>query len=346
MPKNYQALIRHNTIDRCLHQAGRHWNWKSLAEACARALLDEGYPEGTEPKERTIKKDIADMRSGALGYQAPILFNRKRKTYYYADPLFSPFGHNPISQHELDPLRQALLMLRSLNIPHAAQELEKVLARLETKLGSESQQPGYQQVIQFDRVAQGAQGLQWFPALYQACQQKQSILLRYHPFTVEVPYLRAVSPYLLKEYNKRWFLIGYDHQEERVHTFALDRIQHVESPSLREFYLLPSFDPQSWYRHIIGVSMPYDAQPVAIRLLASPMRAHYLRTKPLHASQQEEDTTPQGVVFSFFLIPNIEWERLLLSFAEEIQVLAPASLRESLAQRILQAAQRYHSTPP
>lgn len=339
MSKNRYALIRYITIDRCLRQPGERTDWEALAVACGRALRGLGSDDGHPPSERTIKADIAELRSGRLGFKAPILFDRHRKGYIYADPLFSPFGQTVFDAHDLDTLRQALAILRGLDLPPLAANLERLLLRLDAQPPNIGP-PAPPEVVHFDRVAAGAKGLEWLPNLYAACREQRALAILYHPFRLERAEYVQVSPYLLRESNKRWFLIGYEHKEGGIRNFALDRVQGISPTTLQTFHRDPAFDPGRWFEHVVGVSLPPGGEPIAVRIRANETRAHYLRTKPLHASQQESERAPDGsAVFSYFLIPNFEWERLMLSFADDVEVLEPAPLRALLAGRFRRAAE-------
>lgn len=80
MPANLHALIRYRTIDRCLRNIDQSWSWEELAESCSQALADQMKIE-KDISRRTIMYDINYMRSGKLGYEAPIEYDRKEKSY-------------------------------------------------------------------------------------------------------------------------------------------------------------------------------------------------------------------------------------------------------------------------
>ena len=88
---NMAAMIRYETIDKCLRNKYTKYSWKDLALACADALNEIG--EKSIPSERTIRGDITRMKSGLLGYCAPIKNFRENPHqpgyYKYTDPNFS-----------------------------------------------------------------------------------------------------------------------------------------------------------------------------------------------------------------------------------------------------------------
>jgi len=89
MPKNLSALIRYRTIDESLRRVPKRCTWEYLANVCADALYEL---EGIEniPSERTIRGDIQKMKSGILGYKAPIINVREEPHaagyYRYTNP--------------------------------------------------------------------------------------------------------------------------------------------------------------------------------------------------------------------------------------------------------------------
>lgn len=92
----------------------------------------------------------------------------------------------------------------------------------------------------------------------------------------------------------------------------------------------------------MGVSVPNaDSQPLPVRLRFRASRGQYVRTKPLHPSQQVGAETSAGLEVGLHLIPTQELETLLLSFGDDVEVLAPANLRERLAARLQRAAAQY-----
>ena len=86
MPLNRNTLMRLRTIDACLCRRQRRWTLEDLRTACEDALYE--YEGISSISKRTIQRDIELMRSGKLGYNAPIIVMENRY-YTYEDPDFS-----------------------------------------------------------------------------------------------------------------------------------------------------------------------------------------------------------------------------------------------------------------
>jgi predicted DNA-binding transcriptional regulator YafY len=336
MPTNLQALIRYRTIDECLRRTDRRWSVNDLAEACGEALRRYNGKDTDDPSRRMVFYDLRYMKDPEQGLNAPIEYIQEEKSYRYTHNDFSIF-QNPLRQEELEGLQHALNILRQFRGFHHLNGLENIITKLEHAMLSSTGDAD--PVIQFDHPVD-AEGQQWLNHLYICIRKRQSIQLTCQPFHFDEPENVIISPYLLKEYNKRWFLIGLNHELEQISTFALDRIQDVRD-SLQDFLSYPYFQADTYFNFTIGVSIPEGGQVEEVRLAVYGEQAMYLYTKPLHPSQRVVEEDGERTVFSYQLIPNYELESLILSFGERAEVLAPEGLREQIKRRGRQLWWRY-----
>jgi predicted DNA-binding transcriptional regulator YafY len=331
------VMVRYLAINYELQRKREGVSWEVLAEACFSMLDEAGYSPSAPPSRRTVMSDIKTMRDGSLGYEAPIEY-RKRLGYRYTDALFS-ITNSPILLDDVRMLRQISGWLRQLTNGQLPINLDDLITRVEDSLKTyEKKEPS---LILFE-TARDAFGKQWMRPLYDSILNKQALDITYRPF-VDPVINGAISPYILREYNNRWFLLAYHHDFRKILTFALDRIISINTLQLTDFYIDPSFSVKHWFKDVIGVSKPFGKQAFQIHILATEIRAKYLRTKPLHNSQIEGETANKLVNFSIHVIPNYELEMQLLSFGEDVEVVAPAALRLRLQDRLRSALSRYDS---
>ena len=131
MPANKNALIRYNTIDKCLRNRYRKWTIDDLVDACSDALYEmEGIAKGVSI--RTVQGDIQLMRSDKLGYNAPIEVY-DNKYYRYADPDYS-IRENRLSEDDYELVEKAVTLIGRVEKNTDVAELGKVLLQLKTKL--------------------------------------------------------------------------------------------------------------------------------------------------------------------------------------------------------------------
>lgn len=175
---------------------------------------------------------------------------------------------------------------------------------------------------------------------------KQVIKISYLPFTAREPRIWVVSPYILKEYRNRWFLLGKVKGKDDLRIMALDRIESIGMTYGETFEMLPDFHPDTFFDDVIGVTKSLCDKPSEILFKMIGEQAQYVLTKPLHSSQRivERHKKNRSITFVMKVVINYELERLLLGYGENIQVLQPLSLAKRLREIHRQAADLYGDT--
>lgn len=109
MPANLNALIRYQTIDRCLKGGRRRYSVKELIDECSDAL-GEARGRYKPISERTIRDDLRIMRSDILGFNAPII--QEKGKYYYSDADYSIHGSEIVDSELAGRILMLLIDLR------------------------------------------------------------------------------------------------------------------------------------------------------------------------------------------------------------------------------------------
>lgn len=336
MAVNKNALIRYKTIDKCLRNNYVKWGLQDLNSACSDALYElEGRQINVSL--RTTQLDIQMMRSSKLGYHAPIEVYEK-KWYRYADPNYS-ITQIPLSKSDMSVLGESVEVLRQFKEFSLFKELNGIIQRLEDKLNTAG---GHvEPIIHLDKNVL-LKGLEFLDQLYQAILKRKCLRLTYQSFTASREATYVFHPYILKEYNNRWFLVGRADGQQRVLTLALDRMVEVaiaENVSYKKF----NFQADDYYRHTIGVTVLGPNQLEEIVLRIDKFNAPYVLTKPLHSSQKLIKKYPDGTVdIGLRVQVNFEFERLVLGFGPSAEVLAPKSLRQRMRRKLEAAFQQYY----
>ncbi len=334
MSVNKNALIRYQVLDRCFRNPGRMYFWKDLLAECNKALL-ELDPESSGIKRRQLFDDIRFMQS-EQGWSVPLEKHRYgRRVYYrYADLSFS-INDQPLNDAEVEQMRSALRIISRFAGTPQFEWVNEMIPKLEEKLGLIGQE---QEVISFDTNID-LKGSHYLRSLFQAIVNKRVLKITYKDFKSPNPYDLVFHPYYLKQYNNRWFVFGWNEETKNPHwNLALDRIEKLKETT--DQYWEDQTDWEDYFYDIIGVTRLEDAKPVEVVLKFSPIIAPYVKTKPLHASQKQKDTE-DGLEIRLQVIPNYELEKLLLSYADLVEVIAPDDLRKRIAEKLKNAAGKY-----
>lgn len=335
MATNKNALIRYKTIDRCLQNRQKKWTLDLLIEACSDALYEyEG--KDTNVSKRAIQLDIQLMRSDKLGYNAPIIVYEK-KYYKYEDESYS-ITNIPITETDMNIIMESVEMLKQFKDFSLFSDLNGVMQKLEDKVYSEKNNNN--SIIHLD-TNKNLKGLEHLDVIYQAILKKIVLSITYKSFKSEEPAVIIFTPFILKEYNNRWFAIGKSSQANKIQNYALDRMQKIEF-CLGEDYLEHQFDPEQYYKNTYGVTVLNDESIIDIELKIDAANAPYVLTKPFHHSQRLiESFDDKSIVIGIRVHHNFEIERLILGFGNHIEVLKPLRLRNSIYNKLQKAVNNY-----
>lgn len=336
MPLNKNALIRYRTIDQCLSNRQRRWTLEDLINACSDALYEyEGIRKGVST--RTVQMDIQNMRSEKLGYNAPIIVE-ERKYYTYADPDYS-ISRMPLSGNDLNRLSEVVGILKQFKGFSHFEDLEGMVKKLEDKVEvALRERPP---IIDIDRNNQ-LKGLEFLEPIYQAIQQKLVLKLKYQPFWKPSSQDNILHPYLLKEYNHRWYVVGFNDYFRKINLFGLDRILSIETTSRVAYIENNFFNPEAYFRHVIGVTVSLKSEPVEVILYVLPGSAPYVMTKPLHPSQRLIREIGDGVLISLKVQINFELHAVLRGMCDTVLVVKPSRLRLSIEEDVQNSLALYH----
>ncbi len=329
MPDNRKALLRYKILDKCFSDKYHKYFIEDLMNRVNEQLDDAGLKPVSK---KQIYDDIKFMKSSD-GWEAPIMSYQfgKRKYLRYSGE-FS-IMETPITEMEVEQLETLITSLSRLQGIPMYDWVEELLTNLRLRFGLrgvETNNIGFQQ-------NRDMKGLRYLPKLIDCVIKRQPITIDYHPFGQETTKWN-IHPYYLKQYNNRWFLLGYNPSYENLSIVALDRIEGVtywEETFKRNL----NFNFDAYFRDIIGVSIEKDKGIEHIRLKFTKERLPYVISKPIHFSQEIENE--EDGIISIDVIPNKELLSELIWFRDDVEVLSPESLRTEIKEKISNMYKKY-----
>ncbi len=328
MATNKHAIIRYQALDRCFKNTGRRYYIDDLIDVCNKALYDfTGVHDGV--KRRQVYEDITFMES-SQGWSIPLERVRDgHKVFFrYEDRSFS-INSQPLNENEQNQLKEALLTLSRFKGMPQFEWVDELIARLESGMKL-SKHTGH--IIEFEQN-KNLRGLEHITPAYNAILNSKTLKIEYQGFKQEKSEKFYFYPYFLKQFNNRWFLFGGRENVDYTVNLALDRIACVEESS-KPYIANKHIDFSTYFNDIVGVTMIPDKSPERIVLRFSGNRFPYIKTKPIHFSQNIlEEQLEYGIV-EIYVIPNNELEAILLSYGEDVEVISPGTLRSSIKNKI------------
>jgi len=336
MPSNKNAVVRYKILDELLSNKHRYYTRKELHEICNKKLVEKGYPEVTK---RTIELDLHNIETEFDDILIDWDFYIDGKQIIrYADQSKTIFTKK-LSSEEVVFLKEVLNTIGQFSGLDNFEWVDSLQRRLISE--SKDFEIGFnrKKIISFSTNPylsneSGCQISNALPGLFSAIANQVVVSIEYRKFGQDNSSLFKVYPYLLKQYNNRWYLICQlvDSDRNFLMNLALDRIlSYKEIPEIEYKDCLCDIDER--FEDIVGVTYYDDEEPRVIRFAVSNSKAPYIKTKPVHGSQvilsdaeqsSMKEKFPALQDYTFFkieCIPNNELKELFFSYDKEIIVL-------------------------
>jgi predicted DNA-binding transcriptional regulator YafY len=189
------------------------------------------------------------------------------------------------------------------------------------------------------------QGMEHFENLVKSIKKKIPVSFIHYSYDKKLFKSIIIHPYLMKESNKRWYLVGYSEEHKEVRYFGLDRIY---DPILidREFIEHHGKDLRSLFDTKIGLtnirSLKNKNEPQEIVLWVSRKMANYIKSMPLHKSQTHDEYNGYGdILVSITLVPTFELVAMILSYGKHIELISPQWLRKEIEDELEASVLKY-----
>lgn len=253
--------------------------------------------------KRTFQRDLVDIRSI---YDIDIKFNTTRKWYYLDRDDNPEFNERLFEAFDIfNALRLGEDLLQTIH-------LEK-------------------------RRPQGTENLH---GLLHAIRNNIEISFIHTKFWDEKPTRRTIHPYALKEFRNRWYVMGMDTRDKSIKSFGLDRFTELEI-SKKKFQRPDGFNMHEHFKHCFGIISPNNTSPSRIILSFIPLQGKYIKTLPLHETQEIifENSKELRIALSLYITHDLLME--ILSFGDSVRVIEPPELVKEMKDTYISAFKQY-----
>ena len=143
---------------------------------------------------------------------------------------------------------------------------------------------------------------------------------------------RNMEPYGVQIFQRRWYVLARNPENDTLHTYSLDRITSLKK-NASTFKMPKHFSISDFFSDCFGIIK--DATPMQhIVLKANAFQAKYLKTLPLHVSQKIVSEDDNFTIFSYDIRPTFDFKQKILSYMGNVEVLEPISFRNELKEEI------------
>lgn len=261
----------------------------------------EGY--NFNISKRTFQRDMEDIRSI---YNIDIQYDFSRRVY------FIDFDQQPEVNERI---LEAFDTFNALNITD----------RLSSYIHFEKRRP---------------QGTENLYGLLHAIKSQVQIKFTYQKYWEDDLTERTVEPFALKEFKNRWYVLANDLKDNQVKSFALDRLTELEITK-RKFRFPNDFDVNEHYKYCFGIISPNGHKPQEVILSFNPLQGKYVKSLPLHESQQIMTDNEEELRIKLTLFITHDFFMELLSYGENLKIISPASLINKIKNSLQETLKKY-----
>jgi predicted DNA-binding transcriptional regulator YafY len=187
------------------------------------------------------------------------------------------------------------------------------------------------------------QGSEHLKILLQAIKNSKSVKFYYVRFMNKGEHSVTANPLCLKEYRRRWYLVAEDKSNGIIKKYALDRVSNIEI--LEKFKKSKSFNLEKLFEHSFGIITPdiykEDIKPENVVLSLSRLNGQYVKSLPLHSSQEIIIDNSEELRISLTLYITHDFIIELLSMGDQCKVISPKSLADTIQNILQNALQQY-----
>lgn len=169
------------------------------------------------------------------------------------------------------------------------------------------------------------QGTENLYGLLRAIKNQVQVNFSYQKYWEDQITTRRVEPYALKEFRNRWYVLAKDLKDNRVKSFALDRLTAFEITK-KKFDFPDDFNVNAYYKHCFGIVGANGQEPENMILSFTPFQGKYIKSLPLHESQEVLVDNAKEFRIKLTLVLTHDFYMELLSYGANMKVIAPGNL--------------------
>ncbi|MBA6152198.1 helix-turn-helix transcriptional regulator [Gelidibacter maritimus] len=182
---------------------------------------------------------------------------------------------------------------------------------------------------------------EYFDVILEAIKNRKEINFQHNSFYHSdrtAPKIHTIKPYLLKEYQNRWYVVG--ETEEGFRVFGLDRIGELRVLDNKPFRNKTE-EANEKLSHTVGLNFS-DHKPTRMVLRFHVSQKPYLESLKLHHSQEVVTDGLAGFyTIKLFVSYNFELRQQLLKYGSLVEVLEPDFVREDIKAELERAFKLY-----
>ena len=185
------------------------------------------------------------------------------------------------------------------------------------------------------------QGIEYFQQLLEAIKGHTLVKFKYQEFYEDKGIDCMVEPYALKEFKGRWYLLAKNPDNDKIIAFGLHKMSEVDRKP-KKFKYPAGFDPRQLFKNCFGIMIPGEKEKIEQVILSfHTQQGKYVKSYRLHESQTEIIDSEDEYRIYLNIYVTFDFIMEILSYGEDVEVIAPESLKTEVRKRYESALKIY-----
>ena len=158
--------------------------------------------------------------------------------------------------------------------------------------------------------------------VFEAIRDNIKIIFNYFSMKTKESTKVTISPLAIKYYNHNYYLAGYLQENNKVYTWAFNRISNLNQTSQRRDNII--FDGAKYFESGFGI---YSGEIINVKIKFSKDIAPFIKERIWHKKQKFTNNNDGSVILELPVNSLSEIKKIVLSYGKNAVVLEPAELQ-------------------
>lgn len=339
MPVSKKALHRYKILDGLL----KNRNGYTILELTKKVNEELAEFQDDDVKDKTVSDRMIRMDLENMMEVYPVIIAKRDRNRYYYETSDESIDNINLREEDKTAIGLAVGVFARFNGTPLYEKFSDAVTRImANSVIRKINTTDTRKIVQVAEVSANS-GIEWLETIYNAIVDKKTLILEYKSFG-EKTSVRVVSPYMLKEFRNKWYMIAYVHginKPDKTLLHKLSRILDIKS-SLEPYEEDPSFNGDKYFKYTLGVYHKHGEEPIAIKLklLGSSIIRLFSEDK-VHATQDLIPISAEEAILEMRVYNSPELETFILGYGDSIEVLEPQSLKNEIINKLNRAKALY-----
>ncbi len=167
---------------------------------------------------------------------------------------------------------------------------------------------------------------------------RDNIKVQFNYFSMKTKESKKVliSPLAIKYFNQNYYLAGHIKENDKVYTWALNRMSNLCQTSQRRENI--KFDGKKYFDDGFGV---YSGNIIDVKIQFSKEIAPFIKERVWHKNQKITDSEDGSILLELPVNNLSEIKKTILSYGKNAKVIEPIELKEMIKDELMEMMKSY-----